>query len=82
MSIELGLDIQCRAGTQRQADIMLVLDRSSSMSGLKLDAARAAASRFVSQLRPVAPPRRPGLLLRPGLSGPTSDGRRRPCAPS
>ena len=50
VSIELGLDIQCRAGTQRQADIMLVLDRSSSMSGLKLDAARAAASRFVSQL--------------------------------
>ncbi len=50
VSIELGLDIQCRPGTQRQADIMLVLDRSSSMSGLKLDAARAAASRFVSQL--------------------------------
>lgn len=50
VTIELGLDIRCRPGSERRADIMLVLDRSSSMSGLKLDAARAAASRFVSQL--------------------------------
>lgn len=50
VDLTLSLDIVCRPGTARQADILLVLDRSSSMSGLKLDSARAAASRFVSQL--------------------------------
>ncbi len=50
VELTLSLDIVCRPGSERQADILLVLDRSSSMSGLKLDSARAAALRFVTQL--------------------------------
>jgi Mg-chelatase subunit ChlD len=50
VQVELSLDIECRPGTQQRADIVLILDRSNSMAGDKLNAAVVAASRFVQGL--------------------------------
>ena len=51
-SVDLALDISidCREGRARDADIVLILDRSNSMSGDKLEKAVSAAASFVSGL--------------------------------
>jgi Mg-chelatase subunit ChlD/sugar lactone lactonase YvrE len=49
-TVRLTLDIRCPAGSQTRADIVLVLDRSNSMAGTKLDDAKAAAQAFTSGL--------------------------------
>ena len=48
VTINLLLDIQCRGGTAPASEIMLIIDRSNSMAGVKLAAAKAAADSFVA----------------------------------
>ena len=50
VTVRLALDIRCPAGSEPKADVMLVVDRSNSMAGLKLADARRAAEVFVDGL--------------------------------
>jgi Mg-chelatase subunit ChlD len=54
VDVVLTLDIACRGGTETQADVMLIIDRSGSMAGrdppTKLDKAKEAADGFVKRL--------------------------------
>lgn len=47
VTLNLDFDLTCRAGRDRRSEIMLIIDRSNSMAGLKLAAARSAAESFV-----------------------------------
>lgn len=48
VTIDLTLDLQCRGGVAPASEIMLIVDRSNSMAGVKLAAAKAAADSFAA----------------------------------
>lgn len=48
VTIDLTVDIRCRGGAAPESEIMLIIDRSNSMAGVKLAAAKAAADSFVA----------------------------------
>ena len=48
VTLELSFDLSCRAGREPKSEIMLIIDRSNSMAGQKLSAARGAAESFIS----------------------------------
>ncbi|MEO8083544.1 MAG: VWA domain-containing protein [Ardenticatenales bacterium] len=48
VTIDLTVDFQCRGGQAPESEIMLIIDRSNSMAGVKLAAAKAAADSFVA----------------------------------
>lgn len=48
VTIDLTLDLQCRGGAAPASEIMLIVDRSNSMAGVKLAAAKAAADGFAA----------------------------------
>jgi len=47
-TLDLSFEIRCSEGRERLAEIMLLIDRSNSMAGTKLAAAKGAATSFVS----------------------------------
>lgn len=48
VTIALQLDLKCQAGREPQSEIMMIIDRSNSMAGPNLDAARSAARSFAT----------------------------------
>ncbi len=48
VTLDLTFDLTCRAGREPRSEIMMIIDRSNSMAGLKLSAARGAAESFIS----------------------------------
>ena len=50
VDLQLDIDIECSGGQRRDADIVMILDRSNSMSGDKLEKAVSASASFIQGL--------------------------------